>query len=153
MHAAGAHQAPCFGGPREATPAHQKSVKKPLYKPPCFGFSFLGGIFEFPHIKLPLDGTTAMLGWLGRLLSFGAGWYSASVFPWSRAIGLRGKAGGAAGRKRSRSGPTSFARLLASCFLRSNLTLVDQVALARSIPSAWSSPFLVSLPPSRRRVR
>ena len=73
--------------------------------------------------------------------------------PWSRAIGFRGKAGGAAGRKRSRSGPTSFARLLASCFLRSNLTLVDQVALARSIPSAWSSPFLVSLPPSRRRVR
>ena len=64
--------------------------------------------------------------------------------PWSRAIWFRGKAGGAAGRKRSRSGPTSFARLLASCFLRSNLTLVDQVALARSIPSAWSSPFLVS---------
>ena len=45
-------------------------------------FKFLAtffAIFELPDLILPLGGLITLLGLLERLLSFGAGWYSASV--------------------------------------------------------------------------
>ena len=55
-------------GTTEAAPP-KKTVKIPFWRPPEFKFPLLGGIFESPNLILTLDGTTAMVGELGRPLS------------------------------------------------------------------------------------
>ena len=65
--------------------------------------------------------------------------------------GLRGARGIAAGRSRTGSGPARFARSRLLGLLRILLHRGDQESAAVS-PSCRSSSFVVSLPPSRRRV-